>query len=75
MAIKTIYIHPGDMLKIRFVYDDDEKPSKKTWEDQPPRQQDSTLLTMHSHRTIGYCDFSYSFRLNNIDGSLRRWLA
>lgn len=74
MAVKTIYIHPGDMLDIRLVWDDAEKPSKKTWEAQSDVQTQPVQLTIHSHREVGYCDFSYMFRLDNIDGSLRRWL-
>jgi hypothetical protein len=75
MAIKTIYIHPGDMLDIRLVYDVDEKPNKAAWDVQSYNQQQRLLLTIHDSREVGYCDYGTNFRLNNIDGTLRRWLA
>jgi hypothetical protein len=74
MAVKTVYIHPGDVLDIRLVWDKEEKPCKKTWECQSYIRTLPAQLIIHSYNEIGYCDFSYKFRLDNIDGSLRRWL-
>lgn len=75
MPIKILYIHPGDVLDIRFVHDPDETLSKKSWEAQSYNRMQNMLLTIHNSTEVGYCDFSYKFRLDQPDGSIRRWLA
>lgn len=74
MAVRNIYVHPGDLLCVHIVADKDVKPSKAEYDLQGLYRGGKVLLTIHGRNEIGYSDFSYKFRLDNVDGTLRRWL-
>lgn len=71
MAIKNVYVHPGDVLKIHVVNDTEAKPTKESWQSElRPRYM---LLTIRDAETVGFSDYSYQFRVESANGSLIRW--
>ena len=52
--IKTIYIHPGDMLDIRIVRDIDIPANATEWKYQT--RPERILLQYKEHQTIEYSD-------------------
>lgn len=75
MAIRNVFVHPGDLLAVHIVSDKDEKPTKATFEAQGYHSRNKLLLTIHGANEVGYSEFSYRFRLDSFDGAIKRWLS
>ena len=71
MAIKSIYVHRDDILKIHIV-DNEKMPATKASYESQIREL-KMLVTIRDSKTIGYCDFDMQFRLERTDGSILRY--
>ena len=71
MAIKNIYVHRDDILKIHIVDNEKMPATKSSYESQ--NRELKMLLTIRDSKTIGHCDFGMQFPLERPDGSILRY--
>jgi hypothetical protein len=66
MAVKYVYIHPGDTVEIRIVKDPEEILDKRAWTDQLARDQTPVILTIDSYDRVNLSSKPYflSYGLN-----------
>jgi hypothetical protein len=69
--MRTIYIHPNELLDIRIIHNADEPLNAKSWRDQlRPRR---TLIKIANDNSIEYTDPAMTIAETTIGGKILRY--